>query len=208
VSIFRAMIMNKPAGQGTTLPWHQDGGDVWALDRDPLVTIWVALDPATRANGCVEMVRGTHRLGLLTDRGSTLKEEDARQHCPPEKIEPLEVLPGHAVLLHNWLIHRSGTNPTAIPRRAFTACYMDGRTRSTVTGGSFPMVFGPLTDQPDHFVRHLRQECETLRESFRNLEEYALSLRRDNEALRASRDEIDRYAKRLEAECAARQKAA
>ncbi|MES1211695.1 MAG: phytanoyl-CoA dioxygenase family protein, partial [Acidobacteriota bacterium] len=53
ISIFRAMVMNKPAGQGTVLPWHQDGGDVWALDRDPLVTVWVALDPATRANGCV-----------------------------------------------------------------------------------------------------------------------------------------------------------
>ena len=33
LSIFRAMVMNKPAGQGTNLPWHQDGGDVWALDR-------------------------------------------------------------------------------------------------------------------------------------------------------------------------------
>ena len=39
VSLFRAMVMNKPAGRGTVLPWHQDGGDVWALDRDPLVTV-------------------------------------------------------------------------------------------------------------------------------------------------------------------------
>src|ERR1700730_5860489 len=29
VSIFRAIIMNKPAGRGTLLPWHQDGGNVW-----------------------------------------------------------------------------------------------------------------------------------------------------------------------------------
>jgi phytanoyl-CoA hydroxylase len=28
ISIFRAMMMNKPAGKGTYLPWHQDGGDV------------------------------------------------------------------------------------------------------------------------------------------------------------------------------------
>ena len=35
ISIFRAMMMNKPAGKGTYLPWHQDAGDVWKLDRDP-----------------------------------------------------------------------------------------------------------------------------------------------------------------------------
>jgi hypothetical protein len=130
VSIFRAMVMNKPAGQGTYLPWHQDGGDVWKLDRDPLVTTWVALDPATRANGCLEVVPGTHRLGLLTTFGSTLTPADAERHCPADAVLPLEVEPGHALLLHNWLIHRSGINPSPVPRRAFSACYMDGRTRA------------------------------------------------------------------------------
>ena len=46
---------------------------------------------------------------------------------------PLEVEAGHAVLLHNWLIHRSGVNPTPAPRRAFTVCYMDGRTLNAGT---------------------------------------------------------------------------
>lgn len=41
ISAFRAMFMNKPAGKGTFLRWHQDR---WAaLDRDPLVTVWTAL---------------------------------------------------------------------------------------------------------------------------------------------------------------------
>jgi ectoine hydroxylase-related dioxygenase (phytanoyl-CoA dioxygenase family) len=61
ISIFRAMVMNKPAHQGTVLPWHQDGGTVWELDRDPLVTIWIALDAATTENGCLEVVPGSHR---------------------------------------------------------------------------------------------------------------------------------------------------
>jgi hypothetical protein len=38
VSLICALVMTKPAGQGTIPPWYQDGGDVWALDRDPLVT--------------------------------------------------------------------------------------------------------------------------------------------------------------------------
>lgn len=165
----------------------------------------MALDPATRSNGCVEIVRGTHRLGLLSDRGSTLSESDARRHCPADRVEPLEVQPGHAVLLHNWLIHRSGTNGSDVPRRAFTACYMDGRTRSVLTGARFPMVFGSLPDRPDHYVLQLLQERATYRENARLAEEYALSLQRDNLALRASRDEIERYARSLEAERLARQ---
>ena len=137
--------MNKPAGQGTVLPWHQDGGDVWALDRDPLVTIWVALDPATRANGCVEVVPGHAPAGPA---------EPVRQHASRRRTSaPLprrsassrsRSRPGHAVLLHNWLIHRSGVNPSPVPRRAFTACYMDGRTQSILTGNHFPLVAGSL----------------------------------------------------------------
>ncbi len=176
ISIFRAMVMNKPAGQGTILPWHQDGGGVWALDRDPLVTIWVALDPATRANGCVEVVPGTHRLGLLSTFGSTIAEEDAARHCPPERIQPLEVEAGHAVLLHNWLIHRSGVNPTPTPRRAFTTCYMDGRTQSILTGRHFPIVAGDLPAEPYPFVRQMQEEIAQLRHMRGEAERYAKSL--------------------------------
>jgi polysaccharide pyruvyl transferase WcaK-like protein len=176
ISIFRAMVMNKPAGQGTDLPWHQDGGHVWALDRDPLVTVWVALDPATRANGCVEVIPGSHRLGLLSLYGSTVADEDVARHCPPERVHPLEVESGHAVVLHNWLIHRSGVNPTSAPRRAFTVCYMDGRTQSILTGRHFPLVAGELSAEPYPFVRHLQDENRTLREMRDDAERYAKSL--------------------------------
>lgn len=193
VSIFRAMVMNKPAGQGTVLPWHQDGGGVWALDRDPLVTIWIALDPATRANGCMEVVPGTHRLGLLTSYGSTITEEDAARHCPPERVHPLEVEPGHAVLLHNWLIHRSGVNPSPVPRRAFTVCYMDGRTQSILTGRHFPLVAGSLPAEPYPYVRQLRDDAAALREAQRQAEAYARSLEE-------ARDQLEAHVKALEAE--------
>ena len=176
ISIFRAMVMNKPAGQGTVLPWHQDGGDVWALDRDPLVTIWVALDPATRANGCMEVVPGTHRLGLLSPTAARSRRRTSARHCPPERVQPLEVEAGHAVLLHNWLIHRSGVNPSPAPRRAFTVCYMDGRTQSILTGNHFPLVAGSLPAEPYPFVRQLRDENVHPPRDAGEAERYAKSL--------------------------------
>ena len=57
IAAFRAMFMNKPAHRGTHLPLHQDH---WrALDRNPLITIYTALDAADETNGCVELIPGT-----------------------------------------------------------------------------------------------------------------------------------------------------
>jgi len=225
ISIFRAMVMNKPAGQGTRLPWHQDGGHVWQLDRDPLVTIWVALDAATVANGCMEAIPGSHHLGLLSLFGSTLKDEHVAIYCPSERIHALEVPAGHAILLHNWLIHRSGINPSSSPRRAFTMCCMDARTRSVLTGNHFPVVYGDPCVDPHPYIVHLEQERHELRHMASEAEKYALSLRDENLMLSKSiqqatgyaksleqeivrlgrlRDEVERYAKTLEAELRAR----
>jgi Protein involved in biosynthesis of mitomycin antibiotics/polyketide fumonisin len=128
VSSFRAMFMNKPANQGTWLPWHQDR---WtALDRDPQITIWTALDPATVDNGCVQVITGSHKYGLINpSHGSGfLTEEQAAEFAPAEKVEFLELEPGEAVLLHNYLLHASDVNRTNVSRRAFSVCYMDGNT--------------------------------------------------------------------------------
>ena len=195
ISIFRAMMMNKPAGKGTYLPWHQDAGDVWKLDRDPTVTIWIALDPANRSNGCVQVIPGSHRLGLLSKNGSTLSPEAAERHCPDEAITYLEVEAGEGLLMHNWLVHRSDINHTGSPRRALTACYMDGRTRSTLTGDYFPIVFGerPDADGDWPFLQYMRDENRSLRHTASEAERYA-------RALETSRSETEQYARSLEAE--------
>ena len=44
VALFRAVLFSKPASGGTELPWHQDGGRFWGVDRDPTLQIWTALD--------------------------------------------------------------------------------------------------------------------------------------------------------------------
>ena len=186
VSIFRAMLMNKPAGQGTYLPWHQDGGDVWGLDRDPLVTLWLALDDATPDSGCMEFIPGSHHLGLLSPRGSTLSDDLAQQSCPPGAQRFLAARKGEMLLLHNWTIHRSGVNTSTRPRRAFTTCLMDGRTISTSTGNRWPMLFGDALPEPYPFVRQLQVDTAFLRNAAARSEEYALSLVAEVDKLRAA----------------------
>jgi phytanoyl-CoA hydroxylase len=141
VAAFRAMFMNKPAHKGTFLPWHQDR---WTfLDRDPLITVWTALDPATIGNGCVQIIPGSHRYGLINpSHGSGfLTPEQAKQHATPDKIVHLELEAGEVALLHNYTLHASDVNKTDIPRRAFSTCYMDARTIAA-NGDKFSVVFG------------------------------------------------------------------
>lgn len=129
VAAFRAMFMNKPAGLGTVLPLHQDR---WrALDRDPRLTIYTALDDANEENGCVEIIPRTqheilnpkHPSGFLTPEMEQTFVDDPRR-------KPLVLEAGEVVLMNPWMIHGSGINRTDHSRRAFSVCLMDARTMS------------------------------------------------------------------------------
>ena len=148
----------------------------------------------------MDCIPGSHRLGLLSLFGSTVSDENVMLHCPPEKVQSLEVKSGHAVLLHNWLIHRSGVNPSLIPRRAFTMCCMDGRTRSTLTGNHFPLIAGSLPEESEHYFKSILEERTVLQQKAREAEEYAKSLEVDNKALRKMREEAEMYAQSLASE--------
>ncbi|MCG3180622.1 MAG: hypothetical protein BIFFINMI_02984 [Phycisphaerae bacterium] len=138
IGLFRAMFMNKPAGKGTWLPWHQDR---WTdLDRDPQITIWLALDPATRANGCVQIIPGSHHELLNPEHASGfLTEQMAAERCTGDRVRYVELKPGEAMLLHNWLLHASDRNQSSQSRRAFSICYMDGHSVSKRGENFFPV---------------------------------------------------------------------
>lgn len=141
VAAFRAMFMNKPAQQGTYLPWHQDR---WThLDRDPQITLWTALDPATVANGCVQIVPGSHKFGLINPQHASgfLTRPQAEEWAPKEKVVYLELAAGEVALLHNHLLHASDVNRSDIARRAFSVCYMDAGTVAA-NGEKFTRLWG------------------------------------------------------------------
>ncbi len=142
IAIFRAMFMNKPAGRGTWLPWHQDRWPV--LDRDPQLTIWTALDPSTKENGCLQIVPGSHRKGLINQESGAgfLTEEQMEEHCQPNDIVSLEMKAGEVTLLHNHLLHASDINKSSQSRRAFSVCYMDAATKDERDGITYPIAFG------------------------------------------------------------------
>jgi phytanoyl-CoA hydroxylase len=129
VVLYRAVIMSKSASGGTHLPWHQDGGAFWGLDRDPEIQVWTALDDAPENAGCVEILPGTHS-GLATPLGGVVPKEILAKHDDLEaRLVPLPARAGEAILIHNYAWHRSGVNTSGHPRRALSVCYMPATTR-------------------------------------------------------------------------------
>jgi len=129
VAIYRAVLFAKGARGGSNLPWHQDAGVFWGLDRDPCLQIWTAIDDVPFESGAVEVVDASHAGGLATPLGGVVPDNLLAEHGAASRAIALPARAGEVLLIHNHLWHRSGKNRTGKPRRAFTVCYLDARTR-------------------------------------------------------------------------------
>ncbi|MFL5319841.1 MAG: phytanoyl-CoA dioxygenase family protein [Myxococcaceae bacterium] len=129
VVIYRSILFNKNAQGGSEIPWHQDGGKLWGLTEDPELQIWTALDDAPEGGGCLEVVPGTHRLGLASALGGVVPAGKVAEEHADQRAIPVPVKAGEVVLLHNQVWHRSGKSRVGQRRLAFSVCYMSGRVR-------------------------------------------------------------------------------
>ena len=129
IAIYRAVLFNKSSDGSSPLPWHQDAGRFWGLDRDPHLQIWTALDDATERSGCVEVLPGSHHAGLATPLGGVVPRDVLERHDADRRAVAIPARAGDVLLLHNHVWHRSGPNTSGRPRRAVTICYMSASTR-------------------------------------------------------------------------------
>lgn len=94
-----------------------------------LATCFVAIDPATRANGCLKLIEGSHRLGRLEhelyDGISDSGVDEARLAVIKEKMPEIhiELSPGDCVLFHCNTLHGSDANLSDHSRLALLGCY-------------------------------------------------------------------------------------
>lgn len=64
IALFSTHFICKPKGNGRRVPWHEDSA-YWKKAIVPMevVTVWLALDPSTRENGCMMVIPHTHVTG-------------------------------------------------------------------------------------------------------------------------------------------------
>jgi ectoine hydroxylase-related dioxygenase (phytanoyl-CoA dioxygenase family) len=128
VKAMQSMLFTKASGKPGQA-WHQDENFIPTRDRS-LTAAWIALDDATVENGCLWVLPGSHRAGVLhPDR----EHDDERFDCTVEAYDfpytdddavPVEVTAGSVVFFNGYLLHRSLPNTSAGTRRALVSHYM------------------------------------------------------------------------------------
>lgn len=101
--------------------WHQDTAET-GPDADGLLTLWVALTPATKASGCLAFLAGSHRKPLPggpADRDHLTLRKEALSALDPRSIVFNELPVGHASVHHFRTVHASAQNRTHERRLSF-----------------------------------------------------------------------------------------
>lgn len=122
------MILKEPR-IGGAWTWHQDYG-YWYSNGclfPDMGSCMIAVDRATKENGCLQVIRGSHRMGRIDHlkRGDQTGADQERVDAALERLElvHVEMAPGSAVIFHGNLLHRSDQNRSENPRWAFICCY-------------------------------------------------------------------------------------
>lgn len=129
VKAMQSMLFIKSEGKPGQA-WHQDEYFIPTRDRS-LTATWIALDDATIENGCLWVLPGSHRRGVLyPDR----EQFDPAFDCSIEAYDfpweesdavPVEIPAGTAIIFNGYLLHRSLQNSGRHGyRRALTNHYM------------------------------------------------------------------------------------
>ncbi len=113
-------------GRGRTFKWHQDSGYVETV---PLryITCWTAVNDSNLGNGCIWVIPGSHRWGLLEhvyEDGDTGTYSGKNAIVPDESGKiPVEMKAGQVAFFSSLTLHMSGPNTSRGLRRGYVPQY-------------------------------------------------------------------------------------
>ena len=126
---YHSKMILKDAKVGGAWAWHQDYG-YWyqnGLLYPNLCSVMIAVDKATEENGCLQVLKGSHKMGRINhilsgdQAGAELEHvEEAKKRL--ETIQ-CEMNPGDALFFHPNTLHCSASNLSDKARWALICCY-------------------------------------------------------------------------------------
>ena len=129
VVLWGCHVFCKPAAQGYATPWHQDG-HYWPIRPLANCTVWLALEPSTRANGCLRVIPRSH----IGQRLHAHLHEDRSDVALNQRIDDaafdeatavcLELEPGQMSLHDVYMIHGAQANTSEQRRTGVALRYM------------------------------------------------------------------------------------
>ncbi|WP_114782947.1 phytanoyl-CoA dioxygenase family protein [Botryobacter ruber] len=127
---FHSKLMQKEPQVGGAWEWHQDYGYWYKngfLYPDAMISVMLALTEATKLNGCLQVLKGSHKMGRFEhlfageQQGADMPfVEEAMKHC--ERVY-VELEPGDVLFFHPNLLHMSEANLSDKPRWSLISAY-------------------------------------------------------------------------------------
>ena len=135
---------------GSVVEWHQDFSFYPHTNTD-LLSCLIYLDDADISNGCLEVIPGSHKQGILNHCIDGFFRGKLNSESLPidlEKAQHLEAPAGSVIFLHCLTVHGSKKNLSDKPRRAFLPAYR--------AADAYPIYFGPHASHNEPGVTLLR----------------------------------------------------
>ena len=158
---FHHKMMLKEPRVGGAWEWHQDFG-YWYLDQHVLfpdmVSANIAIDAATRENGCIQVLRGSHKCGRLEhgevgdQTGADMEKVEALLNF--YKLECVHAVldPGDVLFFHCNILHRSDQNRSVSPRWSLICCYNTRHNDKYAINGDDHPAYSKLESWPDEKI--------------------------------------------------------
>ncbi len=133
-------IMTKHPGFSSQTSWHQDIR-YWRFDRPELISVWIALGPEFKDNGCLLVLPGSHRLEIAPgnfDAALFLRTDIDENQDLLDTAVPAELYAGDVLFFHSRTLHAAGQNSSSEIKRSIVFTYHTGdnppipQTRSAV----------------------------------------------------------------------------
>jgi len=138
IALFSSHFICKPRGNGKRVPWHEDSA-YWGTmlpTSMKVVTVWLAIDPSRRENGCMQVIPRTHNTGKMgfsdydpTDVSKNIFPTEVTESQRDEsKAVAIELAANHASLHDARIIHGSEPNTSTLRRCGYTMRFMSSAT--------------------------------------------------------------------------------
>jgi ectoine hydroxylase-related dioxygenase (phytanoyl-CoA dioxygenase family) len=172
---YHSKLSAKQPKVGGAWEWHQDYG-YWYQNGclfPDMLSLYVAVDPATRENGCLQVLRGSHKMGRIEHGlfGEQTGADPERVAVATERMELVycELDAGSGVYFHCNALHTSEANQSDKPRWGLICCY-NAAHNDPYKEHHHP-GYTPLVKVPDSAIREVGAKGTSEGRSFLKQEE-------------------------------------
>ncbi len=127
-------VFKGPDGKAQ-FPWHQDDGYT-QVTPSPYLTLWLALNDATVENGCIWVLPGSQKRGLVDHVYSPIGKVCHSLDDPDQGV-PVPLHAGSIAAFQSLTMHKSGVNHSSGVRKAYIVQYSHSGLKDAQTGEIF-----------------------------------------------------------------------